>query len=185
MAVIVCENAAPPDGDDPARRFSAAPAPAGGSGALLREAVPFDPASLRVWLENRRETGDGPAFGTSRVVVSGGLGLRSRENFALVQRLAQALHGAAGASRAAVNAGWAPYARQIGQSGKTVPARRVYRLRDLRRGSAPGRDRGCRYRDRDQQRSAGVDLPAGGLRIVGDAPEVLRALLAALAQPAK
>lgn len=57
---------------------------------------------------------------TSKLVVAGGLGLESRENFQVIYQIAEKLGGAVGASRAAVNAGFAPYSCQIGQSGHTV-----------------------------------------------------------------
>ncbi len=54
------------------------------------------------------------------IIVSGGRGLRGPENFKLVRDLAEALGAAVGASRATVDAGWIPYAHQVGQTGKTV-----------------------------------------------------------------
>jgi electron transfer flavoprotein alpha subunit len=62
----------------------------------------------------------GPSIEDADVVVAGGRGLGAPENFTLVEELAKALGGAVGATRAVVDAGWYPYAAQVGQTGKTV-----------------------------------------------------------------
>ena len=71
-------------------------------------------------VEQAHEESEGPSIEDADVIVAGGRGLGGPEGFQAVEELAKALGGAVAATRAVVDAGWYPYAAQVGQTGKTV-----------------------------------------------------------------
>jgi electron transfer flavoprotein alpha subunit len=71
-------------------------------------------------VDHEQEQSSGPSIEDADIIVAGGRGLGAPENFTLAEELAKALGGAVGATRAVVDAGWYPYAAQIGQTGKVV-----------------------------------------------------------------
>jgi electron transfer flavoprotein alpha subunit len=82
-----------------------------------------DFSTLATLVEQTVEESSGPSIEDAAVIVAGGRGLGSPEAFALLEELADALGGAVATTRAVVDAGWYPYATQVGQTGKTVTPR--------------------------------------------------------------
>jgi electron transfer flavoprotein alpha subunit len=93
----------------------------GGEAELEEFTADYEDFSLAATMvEQAHEESEGPSIEDAEVIVAGGRGLGGPENFKLAEELAQALGGAVGATRAVVDAGWYPYATQVGQTGKTV-----------------------------------------------------------------
>src|SRR6266478_5031628 len=85
----------------------------------LNTAISADSLKMKI-IEHVEVQSEGPSLEDASVIVSGGRGLGKAANYHLVEELAAALGGAAGATRAIVDAGWLPYSYQVGQTGKTV-----------------------------------------------------------------
>ncbi|MCC8128685.1 MAG: electron transfer flavoprotein subunit alpha/FixB family protein [Clostridiales bacterium] len=126
MATISCPDHRPQMSTVRPGVFKKPEADSGRTGEIVREDIHIDPANVRVkLLERVKEVAEAVNLEEADVIVSGGRGLKSAENFALVRELADAMGGVVGASRAAVDAGWIPHAHQVGQTGKTV-APKIY-----------------------------------------------------------
>ncbi len=91
----------------------------GGSAAVETISAAGDPG-LSSWVEDKVAESDRPELTSAGIVVSGGRGVGSEEDFALIEKLADKLGAAVGASRAAVDSGYAPNDWQVGQTGKVV-----------------------------------------------------------------
>jgi electron transfer flavoprotein alpha subunit len=97
------------------------PAENGAGAELVQFSAAFDDFSLgATMVEQAHAESEGPSIEEAEIIVAGGRGLGQPENFTLVEELAKALGGAVAATRAVVDAGWYPYASQVGQTGKTV-----------------------------------------------------------------
>ncbi len=112
-------------GDGPAivlvRPKSFAAAETGGGAATVGALeVPADALGGAKVTNRHVEESSGPKLDEAAVVVSGGRGLGEADKYEMIETLAKLLGGAPGASRAIVDAGWVPYAYQVGQTGKVV-----------------------------------------------------------------
>ncbi len=104
------------------RPNSVAAEPAEGAAEVVPVTITVSEAAKGARITGRveQERGERPELTEASIVVSGGRGVGAGENFALIEKLADSLGAAVGASRAATDAGWYPHQFQVGQTGKTV-----------------------------------------------------------------
>ena len=91
-----------------------------GAGAPVEKLAAAENPGLSEWVEDRLAESDRPDLTSAKVVISGGRAMGSKENFEIIEKVADKLGAAVGASRAAVDSGYAPNDWQVGQTGKVV-----------------------------------------------------------------
>ena len=96
------------------------PAPTSGGSASIEKIEAVDIPNISKFIKREETKSERPELGTARIVISGGRGMLSGENFKLINAIADKLNAAVGASRAAVDAGYISNDHQVGQTGKVV-----------------------------------------------------------------
>ena len=119
MATILCPNTRPQMGTVRPGVFKKPVADESRTGEIIREQMKI-PENRVELIKRVREVAESVNLDEAEIIVSGGNGVGSAENFSYIKALADTLGGAVGASRAAVDNGWISHAHQVGQTGKTV-----------------------------------------------------------------
>ena len=96
------------------------PAPTSGVSAVIEKINGTEASNISKFIKIEQVKSDRPELGTARIVISGGRGMQSGDNFKLITAIADKLNAAIGASRAAVDAGYITNDHQVGQTGKVV-----------------------------------------------------------------
>ena len=96
------------------------PAPTSGGFAVIEKIDGTEASNISKFIKREEVKSDRPELGTARIVISGGRGMQSGDNFKLITAIADKLNAAIGASRAAVDAGYITNDHQVGQTGKVV-----------------------------------------------------------------
>jgi len=91
-----------------------------GGSATVEEIAAGENPGLSEWVEDKVVESDRPELTSAKIIISGGRGMGSKENFEIIEKVADKLGAAVGASRAAVDSGYAPNDYQVGQTGKVV-----------------------------------------------------------------
>ena len=178
MATIMTPNHRPQMATVRPKVFKKAPPDPSRKGQVLLEALKLIAPQTKL-VETIRDPG-AIDIAAHDILISGGRGLKKEENFKLLFRLAELLGGEVSCSRAVVDAGWAPVARQVGQTGKTV-APKLYLCFGI--SGAIQHLEGIRGADTIIAVNSDPNAPIFGvadLGIVGDLFEVLPALIAQL-----
>jgi electron transfer flavoprotein alpha subunit len=102
------------------RPTSFEPSERSGGSALIEKIEAAEEFSGSKFIKREEVKSDRPELGTARIVISGGRGMQSGDNFKLINAIADKLNAAIGASRAAVDAGYISNEHQVGQTGKVV-----------------------------------------------------------------
>ncbi len=121
MATIRCSNHRPQMATVRPRVMKALVPDPGRSGEIIREdVIDSDVTKIKRIVESFHSGETTVNIGDAPIIVAGGRGVKGPKGFELLREFAARVGGAVGASRAAVDAGWVPYAHQVGQTGQTV-----------------------------------------------------------------